>query len=76
MCATDLYPDSDSSAVCLAMQTGVILLAGGILQVGFIVENLLSAPVLSGFTQGAAVLIVLSQLKHVFGHPRTGTILR
>lgn len=53
--------------MCLALQTGVILIAGGILQVGFIVENLLSAPVLSGFTQGAAVLIVMSQLKHVLG---------
>lgn len=51
----------------LALQTGVILIAAGIFQVGFIVENLLSAPVLSGFTQGAAVLIVLSQLKHVLG---------
>ncbi len=43
------------------------MLAAGLFHFGFIVENLLSAPVLSGFTQGAAILIIMSQLKHVLG---------
>ena len=37
----------------------------GLLRFGFVIENLFSTPILNGFTQGAAVLIVLSQLKHL-----------
>jgi hypothetical protein len=35
----------------LALQTGIVLIFAGLVQVGFLVENLLSSPVLSGFTQ-------------------------
>ncbi|MBT8322574.1 MAG: STAS domain-containing protein, partial [Eudoraea sp.] len=38
----------------------------GILQMGFLV-NFLSKPVISGFISAAALIIILSQLKHLFG---------
>ncbi|NIO87468.1 MAG: sodium-independent anion transporter, partial [Candidatus Aminicenantes bacterium] len=38
----------------------------GLLQMGFLV-NFLSRPVISGFISAAALIIILSQLKHLFG---------
>lgn len=35
-------------------------------QIGFLVENLISRPVLAGFTNAAAILIILGQIK--YGH--------
>ncbi len=59
-------------AVLLAGLTGVIQLLFGLLRLGGLV-SLLSRPVLSGFVSAAAVLIVASQLKPIFGldMPRT-----
>ena len=59
-------------AVTLACMSGVILLLMRMLQFGSII-NFISHPVLSGFTSAAAVLIILSQLKHLLGleAPRT-----
>ncbi len=59
-------------AVLLAGLTGVIQLLFGLLRLGGLV-SLLSRPVLSGFVSAAAVLIVASQLKSIFGlaMPRT-----
>lgn len=45
-----------------AMMVGVINIAGGILNLGFLV-NFLAHPVISGFTSGAAIIIGLSQVK-------------
>ena len=55
-----------SIAITLALFTGLIQLLFGILKLGFIV-NFLSKPVISGFTSAAAIIIGLSQLKHLLG---------
>jgi len=52
----------------LSLMVGVLQVAFGLLRMGFIV-NFLSHAVISGFTSAAAVLIALSQLKHVLGIP-------
>ncbi|MGB3801745.1 MAG: sulfate permease [Lewinella sp.] len=59
-------------ALLLSALTGLIQLAFGMLRLGGLV-SLLSRPVLSGFVSAAAVLIVASQLKSLFGldMPRT-----
>ncbi|NDJ84411.1 MAG: solute carrier 26 family protein [Chloroflexi bacterium] len=53
-------------AVVLALMVGIIQVAMGLMRVGFLV-NFLSHPVLSGFTNAAAIYIGLSQVKHVLG---------
>ncbi|MEC7519494.1 MAG: solute carrier family 26 protein [Myxococcota bacterium] len=55
-------------AVVLAGMVGVIQLAMGLLRLGKLV-TLLSHPVISGFTSAAAIIIGLSQLKHLLGAP-------
>jgi SulP family sulfate permease len=50
---------------------GVLQLLLGVLRMGFLV-NFLSIPVVSGFTSAAAILIGLSQLKHLLGVPLQG----
>ncbi|MCC5917647.1 MAG: solute carrier family 26 protein [Cryomorphaceae bacterium] len=51
-------------AVTLAFMVGVIQAGMGLLRLGFVV-NFLSHPVLSGFTSAAAIIIGLSQVKHL-----------
>lgn len=58
-------------AVILAFEVGILLLALGLLRAGRLI-NFLSHPVLSGFTTGAALVIVASQLKHLTGIPGGG----
>ena len=53
-------------ALTLAFMAGVIMLALGLLRLGRVV-NFVSHSVVVGFTAGAAVLIVASQLKNFFG---------
>lgn len=53
-------------ALLLAFMMGVIQLSFGLLRMGFLV-NFLSKPVISGFTSAAALIIGLSQLKHLVG---------
>ena len=53
-------------AIFLALFMGGIQLLLGVLRMGFLV-NFLSKPVISGFTSGAAIIIGLSQLKHLLG---------
>ncbi len=55
-----------SMAIFLALFMGVIQLVLGLLRMGFLV-NFLSRPVISGFTSAAAIIIGLSQLKHLLG---------
>jgi len=55
-----------SAATTLALLVGVMLLAGGILKLGWI-ANLLSTPVITGFLAGIAVHIVVSQLPSLLG---------
>ncbi len=53
-------------ALFLALFMGGIQLLFGLLKMGFLV-NFLSKPVISGFTSAAAIIIGLSQLKHLLG---------
>lgn len=55
-----------NAALTMAFIAGIIQTALGCLRLGFVV-NLMSHCVISGFTSAAAVLIGMSQLKHVFG---------
>jgi len=58
--------DYISMAVFLAFFMGVIQLLLGILRMGFLVQ-LLSKPVINGFTSAAAIVIGMSQFKHLLG---------
>lgn len=58
-------------AVWLALISGLLQVAMGTVRVGWLM-NLVSAPVMTGFTQAAAVLILGSQLPAVFGVDGTG----
>lgn len=53
-------------AILLAFMVGLIQLLMGIFRLGFLV-TFLSRPVISGFTSAAAIVIGLSQLKHLLG---------
>ncbi|MEL6922819.1 MAG: solute carrier family 26 protein [Bacteroidota bacterium] len=53
-------------AISLAFMVGAIQFLLGVLRLGFLV-NFLSHPVISGFTSAAALIIGLSQLKHLLG---------
>ncbi|WNJ20162.1 solute carrier family 26 protein [Pontibacter sp. G13] len=53
-------------AILLALMVGIIQLLMGMLRLGFLVD-FLSHPVISGFTSAAALIIGLSQLKHLLG---------
>ncbi len=55
-------------ALLLALMVGVLQLLMGLARFGFLV-NFLSHPVLTGFTAAAALIIGLSQLKHLLGVP-------
>ena len=55
-----------SFAIALAFFVGLFQFALGSARLGFI-TNLLSQPVISGFTSGAALIITLSQVKHLTG---------
>ncbi|HAP59632.1 MAG TPA: sodium-independent anion transporter [Cytophagales bacterium] len=53
-------------AILLSLMVGVMQFALGVFRLGFLV-NFLSHPVISGFTSAAALIIGLSQLKHLLG---------
>ncbi len=53
-------------ALLLAFLVGLVQLVFGVLRFGFLVA-LLSHPVLAGFTSAAALIIGVSQLKHLLG---------
>ena len=53
-------------AILLAMIVGMLQLLFGLFRMGFLV-NFLSQPVISGYTSSAAIIIGLSQLKHLLG---------
>ena len=58
--------------VVLALMVGAIQFLLGLFRMGFLV-NFLSKPVISGFTSAAAVIIILSQLKHLLGAEISGS---
>ena len=63
--ATPSSPEYIGLAALLALMVGVLRVALGLIRMGR-VAYLLSEPVLTGFTTGAAVLIVASQLPRIF----------
>lgn len=62
------------AATTLTLLVGVLLLLMGLLRMGF-VANFLSHPVISGFISGSALLIAVSQFKHLLGVPADGLTL-
>jgi sulfate permease, SulP family len=58
--------DPVAGALLLAAMSGGILLAMGLLRMG-VFANLLSQPVLTGFSSGAAIIIMADQLRHFAG---------
>ena len=58
--------DAAEHASALAAMSGLILLLMGILRLGLL-ANLLSSPVLTGFSSGAAIVIIADQVKHLAG---------
>jgi SulP family sulfate permease len=55
-----------SLALLLALMAGALQLAIGLLKIGFI-TNFIPHPVLSGFIYASAIIIALSQIKHLLG---------
>jgi len=56
----------EGSAMTLALMVGALLLAAGLLRLGWIAD-MLSTPIITGFLAGIAVHIVVSQLPDVMG---------
>ena len=63
-----------AAALILALLSGLILLAMGLLRLGFL-ANLLSHPVVAGFITASGILIAVSQLKHILGVRASGDAL-
>lgn len=66
--ATPGSPSFVELSIMLALMVGVLRLALGLFKLGAIV-NLLSSPVIVGFTNAAALIIGLSQLSKIIGVP-------
>lgn len=66
--ATPGSTDFIEISLMLAMMVGILRLALGVFRMGAIV-NLLSSPVIIGFTNAAAIIIGLSQLSKIIGVP-------
>ncbi|MEO1240451.1 MAG: sulfate permease [Pseudomonadota bacterium] len=59
-------PEYIAAALLLAFLSGIILLAMGVLRLGFL-ANFLSHPVISGFITASGLIIAASQVKHILG---------
>ena len=70
-------------AALLALMVGVIMIVAGILRLGFIAD-FLSKPLLVGYINGTALIVIVSQLGNLFGlsmenrdfFPRVGELVR
>jgi len=60
------------SAAALALMVGLMLIGAGLIKAGSIM-NFISRPVVSAYITGAALLIIVSQLKHILGVKADGT---
>ena len=67
-------PEYVAAALVLALLSGLMLVAMGLLRLGFL-ANLLSHPVVAGFITASGVLIAVSQLRHILGIPGRGETL-
>jgi len=63
-----------AAALILALLSGLMLLAMGVLRLGFL-ANLLSHPVVSGFITASGIIIATSQLKSLLGVQASGEAL-
>lgn len=72
LASTGLVSDADKLAAAglLAVMVGVVQITMGALRLGHL-TNFLSAPVVSGFTSAAAILILLTQIPPLTGLPST-----
>ncbi|MFT7181287.1 MAG: SulP family sulfate permease, partial [Planctomycetota bacterium] len=59
-------PEYYGAAIALALLSGLMLTAMGLLKLGFL-ANFLSHPVISGFITASGIIIATSQLKHILG---------
>ncbi|KGE03533.1 SulP family inorganic anion transporter [Pseudohaliea rubra] len=66
--------DYASAAVAMALMSGLMLAAMGLLRFGAL-ANLLSHPVVSGFITASGIIIALSQLRHILGIEAHGETL-
>lgn len=64
-------PEYLAGAIVLAVMSGLMLTAMGVLRLGFL-ANFLSHPVISGFITASGIVIAASQLKHLFGVQSNG----
>jgi SulP family sulfate permease len=64
-------PTFVAAALVLALLSGLMLTAMGILRLGFL-ANLLSHPVVAGFISASGIVIATSQLKAIFGIEASG----
>ncbi|TQV85149.1 sulfate permease [Exilibacterium tricleocarpae] len=60
------HADAIGAAIALALLSGLMLIAMGLLRFGFF-ANFLSHPVVAGFITASGLIIALSQLKHILG---------
>jgi SulP family sulfate permease len=67
-------PEYAAAAVALALLSGVLLIALGVLRLGFL-ANFLSHPVIAGFISASGILIAASQLKDLLGIKAGGQTL-
>ena len=63
-----------AAALLLALLSGAMLLAMGLLRLGFL-ANFLSHPVIVGFITASGILIAASQIKHILGVAASGHTL-
>lgn len=59
-------PEYYGAALALALLSGLMLVAMGVLKLGFL-ANFLSHPVVAGFITASGVIIAAGQLKHILG---------
>jgi sulfate permease, SulP family len=64
-------PDFIAAALILALLSGLMLIAMGVLRLGFL-ANLLSHPVVSGFITASGIIIATSQMKSILGIRASG----
>lgn len=67
-------PQFIAAALILALLSGLMLIAMGVLRLGFL-ANLLSHPVVSGFITASGIIIATSQFKSLLGVPAKGEAL-
>jgi SulP family sulfate permease len=67
-------PEYAAAAVALALLSGLMLIALGVLRLGFL-ANFLSHPVIAGFISASGILIAASQLKDLLGIKGSGQTL-